>query len=225
GARIAEQWQNSADLTYHALAVLDRVQAGNNIRGEMRQLDEDTQYALNQQRNRNDALLKISDLHKATMLQQDRRTLQKTLKIIDVNGKGVSAYWSFAELNEQLQLALRALPLRTAVIVDDVGGLNEIVQAASANAGFQLDDTNAQAYQLASSLQAQDAFKRNNWYWLRATLKIELIAQDGDTVIGYKSWPLKVSGSSTEQLPTRMRKAVDEKLTQELLNSMLAFAL
>ncbi|MBL4712649.1 MAG: LPP20 family lipoprotein, partial [Gammaproteobacteria bacterium] len=102
GARIAEQWQNSADLTYHALAVLDRVQAGNNIRGEMRQLDEETQYALNQQRNRNDALLKISDLHKATILQQDRRTLQKTLKIIDVNGKGVSANWSFAELNEQL---------------------------------------------------------------------------------------------------------------------------
>jgi len=51
GARIAEQWQNSADLTYHALAVLDRTQAGNNIRSEMNRLDEETQYALDQQKN------------------------------------------------------------------------------------------------------------------------------------------------------------------------------
>ena len=65
GARIAEQLQSSADLTYHALAVLDRTQAGNNIRGEMRRLDEETQYALDQQVNRDDVLLKISDLDKA----------------------------------------------------------------------------------------------------------------------------------------------------------------
>ena len=224
GARIAEQWQSSADLTYHALAVLDRTQAGNNIRGEMRRLDEETQFALAQQVKRNDVLLKISDLHKANSLQQDRQTLQKTLKIIDVKGKGASARWNQAELSEQLQQALRSLPLITVVKVDDIGGLNTVLQGAAANAGFSVaDNIESSGYQLAASLEAQQPIIKDDWHWLRATLKIELIAQDGVTVIGYQSWPLKVSASNTSQLQSRMLKAVDKKLKQELLNSLLEF--
>jgi len=221
GARIAEQWQNSADLTYHALAVLDRTQAGNNIRSEMNRLDEETRYALDQQKKRTDPLLKIADLHKANSLQQDRQTLQKTLKIIDVKGKGAPALWNLAELNEQLQQALRALPLKTVVKKDDIGGLSNVLQGAAAKAGFNVGRS---GYQLAASLEAQPPINRNDWYWLRATLKIELIAQDGVTVIGYKSWPLKVSASNPSQLDARMLKTVDKKLKQKLLESILEFA-
>ncbi|GMR00983.1 MAG: hypothetical protein BMS9Abin19_0329 [Gammaproteobacteria bacterium] len=225
GARIAEQWHNSADLTYHALAVLDRTQAGNNIRSEMNSLDEETQYALDQQKKRSDLLLKIADLHKANALQQNRQTLQKTLKIIDVKGKGAPALWNLAELNEQLQQALRSLPLRTTVKTDNVGGLSEILQGAASKAGFNVGDS---GYLLAASLEAQEPIDQGDWqgswYWLRATLKIELIAQDGVTVIGYQSWPLKVSASSPLQLQSRMLKEADKKLKQVLLNSILEFA-
>lgn len=221
GARIAEQWQNSDDLTYHALAVLDRTQAGNNIRSEMKQLDEETQHALDQEKKRNDALLKISDLHRANTLQQDRQTLQKTLKIIDVKGKGAPAMWNLAELNERLQQALRLLPLQTVVKVDDIGGLNNVLQGAAAKAGFNVG---ASGYQLTAGLEAQEPIDQGDWHWLRATLKIELIAQDGVTVIGYQSWPLKVSASNPSQLKARMLKEADKKLKQELLNSVLEFA-
>ena len=225
GARIAELWQSSAELNYHALAILDRSQAGNNIRAEMRRLDEETQYVLNQQASRSDVLLKVSDLHKANTLQQDRQTLQKTLKIIDVKGKGATARWNLAELNEQLQQTLRALPLQTSVKVDDIGGLNNIVQGAASKAGFSVaNNAGSSGYQLAASLQAQQPIIKDDWHWLRATLKIELIAQDGFTVIGYQSWPLKVSASNASQLHSRMLKAVDNKLKQELLNSLLEFA-
>lgn len=221
GARIAEQWQNSTDLTYFALAVLDRKQAANNIRSEMNRLDEETQFVLNQQKNRDDPLLNISDLHLANNLQQDRRALQKTLKIIDLTGKGVAAQWNAAELNEKLQQALTALPLQTVVKTDDIGGLSNVVQAAAAKAGFNLDDS---GYPLAVSLEAQNPMTKDDWHWLRAILKIELLAQDGFTVIGYQSWPLKVSASSETQLNARMLNAVDKKLKQELLNSVLEFA-
>lgn len=221
GARIAEQWQSSADLTYHALAVLDRTQAGNNIRSEMNRLDEETQYALTQQKKRSDVLLKISDLYKANNLQQDRQTLQKTLKIIDVKGKGTPSSWNLAKLNGQLQQALRSLPMQTSVKVDGVGGLNNVLQSAAAKAGFNIGDL---GYQLSASLEAQAPVNQQGWHWLRATLKIELIAQDGVTVVGYQSWPLKVSASSPSQLDARMLKKVDEKLKQELLNSVLEFA-
>ena len=220
GARIAEQWINSADLTYHALAVLDRAQAGNNIRDEMNRLDEETRFVLDQQVKRNDLLLKISDLYKANELQQDRNTLQQTLKIIDVKGSGTPAHWNQAELAEQLQQTLRSLPLQTVVKADDTGELSNILQGAASSAGFNIGDT---GYQLAANLVTQQPINKDNWFWLRGTLEIELVAQDGVTVIGYQSWPLKVSAGDLSQLQPRLLKAADEKLKQELLNSILEF--
>ena len=47
GARIAESWLDKAVQTHYALAVLDRSQAGNNMRDEMRRLDDETSAELN----------------------------------------------------------------------------------------------------------------------------------------------------------------------------------
>ncbi len=225
GARIVEQWHNPVDMTYHALVVLDRTQAGNNIRQAMNRLDEETQHALNQQLQQKNVWLKIADLQQASALQQDRQSLQKTLKIIDIKGKGAVSRWNLAELNTQLQQALRSLPLTTVVKMDDTGGLHSIVQAAVANAGLNVTDkNNASSYQLVTSLVTQQPVIKDNWHWLRATLKVELIAEDGVTVIGHQSWPLKVSAGSTDQLQPRMLKAVDKTLKSELLHSMFTFA-
>lgn len=220
-ARIAEQWQNSVDLTYHALAVLDRAHAGNNIRSEMHRLDTETAFILGQQAGRADILLKIADIYKANVLQQARLALQKTLKIIAVSGQGVPPRWSLADLDEQLQRVLRSLPLQAVIKVDDVGGLKAMLQAAVAKAGFETGDA---GFQLAASLATEEPKTAGDWHWLRATLKLELIAQDGETVLGYQTWPLKVSANDASQLLARMRMAVDKKLQQSLLSSMLVFA-
>ncbi len=220
GARIAEQWQNPGDLTYHALAVLDRTQAGNNIRQEMRRLDEETEFVLQQSAGRNNPLLKIADLNTANQLQADRQVLQKTLKIIDVKGQGSPSKWNLAELEERLDRALRQLPLKTVVSEDSVGGLDRILQGAASQAGFSPGNS---GYQLSASMITQPPLQRDGWYWLRGTLKLSLRSDDGQTVLGYKSWPLKVSAQDQGQLGSRMQKAMEKKLKQELFNSVLAF--
>ncbi len=224
GARIAEQWQSASDLTYYALAVLDRTQAGNNIRREMNRLDEDTEFALKQAEKRSSLLLKISDLNTASKLQQDRDTLQKTLKIIDVNGKGVPSSFNRASLQEQLKSAIRELPVTTAVIVDDVGGLANILQAAVSQAGFvPVSDSGRSAYQIAASMNAQPVLQSDGWYWLRGTLKLELVSDDAQTIMGYKAWPLKVSSQDEAQLASRMQKEMDKTLKQKLFSTILEF--
>ena len=218
GARIAEQWQSSADLTHYALAVLDRQQAGNNLRSEMQRLDSETEFVLAQ--DRDDPLLKIADLHKANKLQRDRQTLQKTMKVIDTRGQGVPARWNLAELDERLSRELRGLPVKTRVAVDDVGGVANILQAAVSAAGF---NSGSSGYEIVASLGAVEPFRKDDWYWQRGTLKLELVATDGRTVIGHKSWPLKVSGSNPAQLPARMRADADGILKARLLDTMLGF--
>jgi hypothetical protein len=130
------------------------------------------------------------------------------------------ARWNLAELREQLQQTLRSLPLQTAVKEDDIGGLNNILQGAASAAGFVVGDS---GYQLTASLQAQPPIEKDGWSWLRGNLKVELIAEDGVTVIGYQSWPLKVSAGEYSQLQPRLLDAADKKLKQELLSSMLEF--
>ena len=220
GARIAEQWIDSSDQTYHALAVLDRKQAGTNLRQEMFRLDEETSYILDKQATRTDPLLKIADLKQVNELQQQRNTLQQTLKIIDTSGTGVPAEWNLAELQEKLDEALRLLPLQISVKQDDTGDLYNMLLAAAAEAGFEVSYS---GYTLAGSLVTKVPYKKDNWYWQRGTLKLELIDKDGVKDIGYKSWPLKVSAGESSQLGSRMVAAADKKLKEELLNTMLEF--
>ena len=224
GARIAEQWQNPSDLTYYALAVLDRTQAGNNIKQQMSALDEDTRFALKQASERDSILLKISDIHLANQLQKNREVLQKTLKIIDVRGKGAPPSWSLTELDEQLNIAIRELPVTTMVIEDSVGGLENILQSATSQAGFIVDnDSGHLVYQIAVSMKTQPAFEQEGWFWLRGNLKLELVSDDAQTIMGYKSWPLKVSSQDEGQLNSRMRAEIDKRLKQELFSSVLEF--
>ena len=223
GVRIAEQWFNSKELTYHALAVLDRTQAGNSVRREMNRLDEETQYSLNKSEKRTDPLLVITDLQIAKTLQKQRQALQKSLNIIDVSGKGLVPLWSSNEINERLRLALRQLPLETRAESKEMGDLANILQGAVSKAGFVVEN-NVNSYQLIASLDQAEPIKNDGWFWLRATLKLELIAQDGVTVRGFQSWPLKVTAGERTQLQSRLYNAVNKKLEDEVLNSILQFA-
>jgi hypothetical protein len=225
GARVAEQWQNSADLTWHALAVLDRSQAGNNIRTEMRRLDEETQYSLSQYETRLDAFDRISDLQQANSLQVDRQTLQKALKVIDIQGRGSPARWNLAELRDDLDQELKKLPLKTQIRTDGIGDLRKALQGAASKSGFEPDNARSMNnYTLVGNLDSQQPIKKDNWYWMRSSLTIELLALDGSTVIGSRTWLLKVSAGDVSQLKPRMKKVVEDKLNAELLNTMLDFA-
>ncbi len=222
GARIAEQWQNPDDLTHYALAVLDRAQAGNNIRGEINRLDREIAFTMTSVDSRQHPLQKVADLQNAIEMQNQRISLQDKLKIIDLNGKGKPSSWNLAELTEQQQQILRSLNMKAVVIVDSVGELDKVLQGAMANAGFTQSSTSA-GYALSASMETQNAMQKQGWYWLRGTLDVRLSNPEG-TVIGNKSWPLKVSALQQNQLNQRMLTEIDNVLKSELKNAVLGFA-
>ena len=222
GARIAEQWQNPGDLTHYALAVLDRAQAGNNIRTEINRLDRETAFAVANVESRDDPLRKVADLQDAIAMQAERNALQKSLKIIDLGGRGKPSGWSIAELTEQQEQVLRSLPIRGVVVTDSVGDLGKVLQGSMTNAGFVQSSGNA-GYTLSASVETQDAMHREGWYWQRGTLVVRLADAEG-TVLGNKSWPLKVSAQQQAQLTARMLAEIDSRLKSELKSTVLGFA-
>ena len=222
GSRIAEQWQNPDDLTHYALAVLDRAQAGNNIRDEINRLDREIAFIMTSVDSRQDPLQKVADLQKAIETQTERNSLQKKLKIIDLNGKGKPSSWNLASLTEQQQQSLKSLNMKAVVVVDSVGELGKVLQGAMANAGFIQSSANA-GYVLSASMETQEAMHKQGWYWLRGTLNIRFANPEG-TVIGNRSWPLKVSALQQNQLNDRMLAEIDNTLKSELKSVVLGFA-
>jgi hypothetical protein len=222
GARIAEQWQNPDDLTHYALAVLDRGQAGNNIRGEINRLDREIAFSVANAESRADPLQQVADLQTAILMQAERDSMQKSLKIIDLEGRGKPSAWSIAELTEQQDRVLQSLNMRSVVGTDSVGELDRVLQGAMANAGFAQSGA-GDGYTLSASVETQDAMQKEGWYWLRGTLNINLAGPDG-TVLGNKSWPVKVSALQQNQLNARMLAEIDNRLKTELRSTVLGFA-
>jgi hypothetical protein len=222
GARIAEQWQHPADLTHYALAVLDRAQAGNNVRGEIDRLDREIAFTMTNAETQANELKKVAALQSAIVMQAERNTLQKTLKILDLEGRGKPSSWNLAGMKAQQLRSLQALNMRAIVLGDSVGELDELIQGAMATAGFQ-SVSGEQAYTLSASMETQEALRKQGWYWLRGTLKLRLVDPEG-VVLGNKSWPLKVSSQQQNQLYQRMQDEIDKKLKSELKSTILGFA-
>lgn len=222
GARVAEQWQNSEDLTHYALAVLDRRQAGNNIRSEINRLDEETRFDLKSAETKQNPLQKVAAYQRVLVLQEERDTLQKMLKVLDLSGRGSESLLNRAELRERLEKSLNTLKMRPAVLTDAVGDLDKLLKGAMAHAGFP-ESTGPGGYVLSAGLETQPPINSQDWYWLRGTLTLRLASANG-LVQGNKTWPLKVSASHMEQLNERMRSAVEKMLNQELKTTILGFA-
>ena len=222
GARIAELWQNEDDLTYYALAVLDRSQASANIRDEMNRLDREIAFTMSSVDRQQDPLIKIADLQNAIEMQTERTALQQSLKVVDLKGRGKPSSWNVTELKHRQMQVLRSLNMNGVVTEDSIGELERVLHGAMSYSGFE-QSTARNGYTLASSMVTQDVLRREGWYWLRGTLSLQLVKPDG-TVMGNRSWPLKVSAVQQGDLDSRMRAEVDRKLKKDLKKTVLEFA-
>jgi hypothetical protein len=222
GARIAETWFDKPVLTYHALAVLDRQQAGNNMRQEMHRLDGETETELGQSSSQSDTLLSMAALNRALQLQMQRQALQNSLKVIDLRGRGQPSEWNLADLRGRLENKLQSLRIATAVDGDPLGRLDQALKSAMGNAGFPAVNGGGD-FTLVANLDVQDLGMREGWYWLRGKLSVKLLEANGK-VRGRKQWPLKVSALQRNDSESRLMTQVSKQLNKDLKTAILTFA-
>lgn len=221
GARISEQWK-SPDLTHYALAVLDRRQAGNNIREAMARLDEQTDFELSNVNAKQNPLQRVAVYQRVLVTQNQRDALQKTLKVIDLNGQGAVSKWNRAELRAKLEASLSALKMKPKILQDETGELDKLLKGAMAKSGFP-ESSSSQNYTLSAGLELQSPTEREDWYWLRGKLILRLNSGDGK-LQGNKTWSLKVSATDKQQLNQRMLAKVEKVLNQELKATVMGFS-
>ena len=184
GIQIAEQWQNTEDLTYYALAVVNREHVGNIIKNEMIKLDKASEFELNTIKSLKDDLKVVATYQRVTELQKTRNNFQKMLKVIDLKGKGLRERWSLVELKVFLASVLSEIRMSATVQSINFSGLKQQVESAISQAGFSAVQGTAD-YTLLAEVDLQDVEKKQAWYWQRGSLDIRLIDANSGITRGH----------------------------------------
>lgn len=222
GIDIAEIWQDQQDKSYHALAVLDRLQTSNRLRQEINQLDEVTNQHIATAKNTPDLITRIGAASRAVESQVERDSTQRILKIVDRSGVGVIPRHNLGKLVNDRDALIKRLTISPKVSQDGIGGLERTLAGALASVGFSHKGKNAN-YILDASLETQPLEDKEGWMWIRASLDINL--QDAKTgqSRGSHRWSIKASAQTEGSAKKRAKDKLDQLLKKELKQTIISF--
>ena len=224
GVKIAEQWQPEEGGEHHALAVLDRLQAGNQLRRLIDELDRGADLQLQRARAGDDLLPKIADATAALAAQVERRHYQGYLAVVDRTGVGVPPRHDPVRLKADLDGLLTRVAIHPRVSADPLGGLEGALSGAIAAAGFvHAVDASAGAYTLDAASVVDELAGKNGWYWVRGRVELTLRDPGGNRVLGTHSWSLKVSAQQPEAARMRATEWITDTLARELRRVVVGF--
>lgn len=224
GIRIGDLWQDPANGQYHALAVLDRNRAANDLRQAILQLDSATGREIALAKQETDLFRRIRHASRAVELQQARYGEQRLLKVIDPTGIGVPPVHNLARLQTDRDSLLQRVRIRVEVKDDPVDGLARLVEGAIAKAGFANTPGNEANHVLAADLRLHDFRDDKGWYWYRGSLQVDLLQLPDRKSLGTHRWDIKVSSANPQTALQRVRDAVNGKLAGELRDVITGFA-
>lgn len=223
GIHIAELWQDPDNGQFHALAVLDRNRAANDLRQVIQEQDRAITREVALAKQQSELFSRIRHANRAVELQQARNHDQRLLKIVDSTGIGVQPGYNLQVLRADRNDLLQRLQIQSRVINDPIGELAEIVNGAIARAGFVHGVDNGTGYRLDSDLQVKGFRDDDGWFWYRGSLQISLVdIQDGSNKGSYR-WEIKVSSQNAGTAAQRVREMISRTLDNELRDVVLDF--
>jgi hypothetical protein len=224
GIQIAELWQNPSTKNYHALAVLPRLQTAASLRQQISELDEATGNHIEQSRKNSDLFLKIAAANLAVESEQERESLQKSLQIVDVTGRGPESQWNSAKLNSDLDELLKRVRIASQVTADSTPGLTEVVSGGLAKAGFMIETGQNPDFILQARMGLADLGLKDGWYWQRGVLEVTLTETTTNRVRGTRRWTIKSNAPDKESAVKRALNQTDTVLKQELRTAIIDMA-
>ena len=224
GIQIAEMWQDPVTKNHHALAVMPRLQTAASMRQQIGQLDETTGNHIEQSRKNTDLFQKIAAASLAIESQQERESLQKSLRIVDITGRASESQWSSANLKISLDELLKRVRIASQVTADSTPGLAEVLAGALAQAGFMIETGQNPEFVLQAKMELSDLGFKEGWYWQRGVLDVTLSEKATDRVRGTRRWTIKSNAPDKESAARRAMSQADTLLKQELRTAIIEMA-
>ncbi len=222
GIRIGDLWQDPATKNHHALAVLPRLQAATSLREEVGKRDEAIARYVAQARTETDPLARVGAAGRALDTAIERDGYQKSLKVVDITGRGVESEYAAARLRADLDELVKRV--RIAPRAEGDADAERLARAGLANAGFLAETGEKPEYVLNTRLKLEDLGQKEGWYWNRGTVEVTLTEAANGRVRGAKSWSVKGSATDAATARTRALAQAETALKKDLRATLTGFA-
>lgn len=221
GVRNAELWREPESGDQHALAALSRVSASQALRRELARLDEGIEKEIARARAAGDPLAKLGPAQRALDYAGERENADRMLRAVDSTGTGHPGTRGVAALRADRDELISRISI-------DVEGADQRVlrtlRGALGEAGFASGTAERPAaFRLAAEFQQQDLGIQEGWYWLRATVTINLRDAQGGSR-GQHSWAFKASAADPENARTRLFRDIEQTLRHDMRDVIVGFA-
>src|SRR5690606_22333854 len=134
GVTVPESWRDPDTQRYHALAVLNRMQAAVRLRQDISALDAAAETLLNRTQAARDPFTRAGLAMSMIDNQRRRAAFQGMLRAVDASGNGMPPRWSLAQLEADLQDTLSKITLRA----EGDAPWREMLAGVLADAGFSV---------------------------------------------------------------------------------------
>jgi hypothetical protein len=220
GIRVPEVWYDGKRKSYHALAVLDRLQASERLRGEIMHLDDLTGREMQNAKNASELFAQMNFAAKALGAQRRRDRLQRELRVVDPTGVGIPVRFDSDRLDSDLNQLTKRLRLIPEVERDPVGNLESILAGAIGRSGFSpAAKGDPKAYRLVCTLSLAETHS-GGWYWARGVLQVKVVDTDNN-VRSSQQWSIKESAQQPGVASQRAMGEVDRVLRHKLRGAVL----
>ena len=229
GVRIGRVYRDpSADPAYYALAVLDRHQAAEILRGRIVELDRQIDQQLNESRYGTDKLTRIKLLHTCIEHHALRQAYNAELRIVDRNGQGIPPAVNIAEIKNQLTGVL----LKDFLIALSVQGSRadevrrSLVEALNSK-GFAVAEQIGAASVLARGRVEIKPIPQSHaeWKFVRWNAYFDLVDQNGGAVFGSVQQSGKSGHLTTAQAEDRAVRSIRQRLAAEISEDLSNYIL
>lgn len=224
--RIVEQWYDSSNNRYHALAALPRNIGGGYLESQIKALDKKTREYMQEARSDTDPFVQAGKIAMAWRCQQLRSETQNAMRIADLTGRGIAPEYKLNLMKED------AINLITTLQIEPSGLASEMNAAEVANmirgglltADLQPTDLNPD-YIMRGTLEASVIGERNGWALGHGELKLVLADKVTGEVRGTKNWDIDVPGLDENAAIRRVYEKTVYKLKKDMRDILMEMAM
>jgi hypothetical protein len=224
GTRIGETWQGPETKAHYVLAVLPRLQAGNNLKQEIARLDRATGEYVRRSKGEGDILKRVRAASIALDAQVARLGYERTLHRVSGREAAAASQWNIVGLSGDLERLLRRVRIAPQVADDSTGSLGTSTSTALSKSGFQVSDGESAEFILNARLKFENLGYKDKWHWSRGVLTVKLSERASGRERGSVSWAIKASGHSIADAEQRIATKVDTLLNRQLRDTIIRFA-
>ncbi len=223
---IVDQWFDSANNRYHALAALPRNAGRGYLDKQIKALDEKTREYMQAARSNPDPFVQAGKIAMAWRCQQLRGEMQKAMRIADLTGRGIAPKYKLSLLRNDAINLITTLQIQPSGLAGEMNAaeVTNMIWGGLNTAGLHPTDVNPD-YLMTGTMEASIIGERNGWAVGRGELKLVLADKVTGEVRGTKSWQIDVPGLDENAAIRRVYEKTVYKLKKDMRDILIEMAM